>query len=305
MRFRPAVVLALALLASSAAAAQELTGTLKKIKESGTITLGYRDASIPFSYYEKEQVVGYAAELCTRLADAVKAHLKLDALKVALMPVTPSTRIALVANGSVDLECGSTSNTLDRQKQVAFTITHFVTSTRFLSKKANQFRTLEDLKGKTVVSTSGTTNIKLINELNTRLQLGLTVLPTKDHAEGFQMVESGQAAAFVMDDILLASSAASARSPGDFAISDKALSVEPYGIMLRRNEPAFKAVIDDAMRNIYASGEITRIYDKWFTQPIPPKGINLGLPMNAAFRRVIAHPTNSGDPKDYDPDGAP
>jgi glutamate/aspartate transport system substrate-binding protein len=301
MQTRILTVLTAVAFAAAPAAAQELTGTLKKIKETGVITIGHRDSSVPFSYYDdKQQVVGYAKELCDRIAAAVKKELKDDKIEVKLNPVTSATRIPLVANGTVDLECGSTTNNLDRQKQVAFTITHFVTANRFVSKKANNLKALEDLKGKTVVSTSGTTNIKQINELNASMNLGLTILPAKDHAEAFLMVETDRAAAFVMDDILLSSLAASSKSPGDYVISEKALSVEPYGIMLRRDDPAFKKVVDDTMIQIYKSGEINKLYDKWFTQPIPPKGINLNLPMGAAFKQVVAKPTDSGDPKDYE-----
>jgi glutamate/aspartate transport system substrate-binding protein len=305
MRFKKLLVAAVATglatsLAAGPLAAQELTGTLKKIKETGSITLGHRDSSVPFSYYDdKQQVVGYAMDLCNRIADAVKKELKLDKLEVKLNPVTSSTRIPLIANGTVDLECGSTTNNLERQKQVAFTITHFVTANRFVSKKANNLKTVDDLKGKTVVSTSGTTNIKQINEINTEKKLGMTILPAKDHAEAFLMVETDRAAAFVMDDILLASLAASSKDPSLYVVSADALSVEPYGIMLRRDDPAFKKVVDGAMTQIYKSGDINGIYDKWFTKPIPPKGINLNLPMSAAFKKVVGNPTDSGDPAMY------
>ena len=274
--------------------------TLKKIRDSGTITLGHRDSSIPFSYYDdKQQVVGYAMDICHKIVDAVKANLKLKKLDVKLNPVTSATRIPLMANGTIDLECGSTTNNLERQKQVWFTITHFVTANRFVSKKAAKLNKLEDLKGKTVVSTSGTTNIKQITELNTERNLGLTILPAKDHAEAFLMVETGRAAAFVMDDILLYSLVAGSKAPKDYEISADALSVEPYGIMLRKDDPAFKKVVDDAMIGVYKSGEINKIYDKWFLHPIPPKGVNLNLPMGASFKKVVAKPTDSGDPKDY------
>ena len=194
-------IMAIGLFAGTAAAQE---GTLKKIKDTGTITIGHRESSIPFSYYDdKQQVVGYAMDLCNKIVDAVKANLKLAKLDVKLQPVTSATRIPLIANGTVDLECGSTTNNLERQKQVSFTITHFVTANRFVSKKAAKLNKLEDLKGKSVVSTSGTTNIKQITELNTERNLGLTILPAKDHAEAFLMVETGRAAAFVMDDILL------------------------------------------------------------------------------------------------------
>lgn len=295
----PLMAAAFALLATPVAA-QELTGTLKKIKDSGTITIGHRESSVPFSYYDdKQQVVGYAYELCLKIVDAVKKEIDAPNLKVALNPVTSATRIPLIANGTVDLECGSTTNNLERQKQVAFTITHFVTANRFVSKKANNLNTLEDLKGKTVVSTSGTTNIKQINELNTEKNLGMTILPAKDHAEAFLMVETDRAAAFVMDDILLASLAASSRDPSLYVISEEALSVEPYGIMLPRDDEAFKKVVDDAMKEVFTSGEIKGIYDKWFVNPIPPRGINLNIPIGASFQKVIDNPTDSGNADDY------
>ena len=288
-------------LAAQPTVAQELTGTLKKVKDSGSITLGHRESSVPFSYYDdKQQVVGYAMDLCNKIADAVKKELKLDKLEVKLNPVTSATRIPLMANGTVDLECGSTTNNLERQQQVSFTITHFVTANRFVSKKAANLLTVDSLKGKTITSTSGTTNIKQITEIGGQKNLGLNILPAKDHAEAFLMVETDRAAAFVMDDILLYSLVASAKTPGNYVISKDALSVEPYGIMLRREDPAFKKVVDTEMSRIYKSGEINAIYDKWFTKPIPPKGINLNLPMTEQFKKVVAKPTSSGDPKDYE-----
>jgi glutamate/aspartate transport system substrate-binding protein len=291
---------AAASLFSTQALAQDLTGTLKKIKDTGTITLGHRESSVPFSYYDdKQQVIGYAMDLCSRIVDAVKRDLKLAKLEVKLNPVTSATRIPLMANGTVDLECGSTTNNLDRQKQVAFTITHFVTANRFVSKLSSKFKTVDDLKGKTIVSTSGTTNIKQITEINSQKNLGLNILTAKDHAEAFLMVETDRAAAFVMDDILLFSLVATSKSPKDYVISADALSVEPYGIMLRRDDPAFKKVVDAAMVAIYKSGAINAIYDKWFLKAIPPKGVNLNLPMSAALKKVVVNPTDSGDPAAY------
>jgi len=287
-----------ALLVAAPAWAQE--GTLKKIKETGAITLGHRDASIPFSYFDdKQAAIGYAMDLCGKIVDAVKAELKMPNLQVKLNPVTSATRIPLMANGTVDLECGSTTNNLERQKQVSFTITHFVTANRFVSKKAANLKTLDDLKGKTVVSTSGTTNIKQITELNGQKNLGITILPAKDHAEAFLMVETGRAVAFFMDDILLYSLVANSKTPSDWTISADALSIEPYGIMLRKDDPSFKKVVDGAMTSLYKSGEINKIYAKWFLSPVPPKGINLNVPMSEVFKHVVAKPTDSGDPNDY------
>src|SRR6516225_2882007 len=279
---------------------QSLTGTLAKIKETGTITLGHRESSVPFSYYDdKQQMVGYAMDLCYRIVDAVKSELKLPKLEVKLNPVTSATRIPLIANGTVDLECGSTTNNLERQKQVSFTITHFVTSNRFVTKKAAHLNRVEDLRGKTIVSLSGTTNIKQIIEINAQKGLNLNILAAKEHAEGFLMVETGRAAAFVMDDILLYSLVAGSKSPQDYVISADALSVEPYGIMLRRDDALFKKVVDQAMIDTYRSGAINGIYEKWFLKPIPPKGLNLDVPMSEAFKKVVASPTDSGDPAVY------
>lgn len=287
--------------AVAAAAAQELTGTLKKIKDSGSITIGHRDASVPFSYYDdKQQPVGYAMDLCMRIVDAVKSELKSPKLDVKYQLVTSANRIPLISNGTVDLECGSTTNNLERQKQVAFTITHFLTANRWVSKKASKLNTVNDLKGKTIVSTSGTTNIKQITELNASKNLGINIIPANGHAEAFQMVETGRAVAFVMDDILLYTLVAQSRSPGDYVISSEALSLpEPYGIMLRRDDPAFKKVVDNAMIQTYKSGEINKLYDKWFLKPVPPKGINYNVPMTQQFKNLIAKPSDSGDPTAY------
>jgi glutamate/aspartate transport system substrate-binding protein len=285
---------------AGAADAQPLTGTLQKIKDTGTVTLGHRETSIPFSYFDdKQQVIGYAMDICYRIVDAVKAELKLPKIDIKLNPVTSATRIPLIANGTVDLECGSTTNNLERQKQVAFTITHFVTANRFVSKRDANLKTVDDLKGKTVVSTSGTTNIKQATELNVEKKLGMNIIAAKDHAEAFLTVETGRAVAFFMDDILLYSLVANSKNPKEWVISADALSVEPYGIMLRRDDPAFKKVVDGAVRNLYKSGQINAIYEKWFLKPVPPKGINLNVPMGASFKKVVANPTDSGDPKDY------
>ncbi|MGH8766507.1 MAG: amino acid ABC transporter substrate-binding protein [Burkholderiales bacterium] len=288
-----------ALAASFGAFAQD--GTLKKIKDSGTITIGHRDASLPFSYYDdKQQPIGYAMDLCHRIVDAVKADLKMPALKVNYQLVTSANRIPLMANGTIDLECGSTTNNIARQKEVSFTITHFVTANRWAYKKSSHVDKLADLKGKTIVSTAGTTNIKGMTEINAAKNLGMNILSANGHAEAFQMVETGRAVAFAMDDILLAGLVAQSRSPADYAISSEATSVEPYGIMLRRDDPAFKKVVDAAMVQTYKSGAINAIYAKWFEKPVPPKGINLNLPMSAAMKKVVANPTDSGDPKAYE-----
>jgi glutamate/aspartate transport system substrate-binding protein len=285
---------------SGAVQAEELTGTMKKIKDTGTITLGVRDSSIPFSYLDdKQSYQGYSIDLCMKIVNAVQKQLGLTSLNVKMNPVTSATRIPLMANGTVDLECGSTTNNLERQKQVAFAPTTFVTANRLLAKKSSNINTLDDMKGKNLVSTSGTSNLKQVTALNGERNLGMNIMAAKDHAEAFLMVETGRATAFAMDDILLASLAASSKSPNDYTITKEALSVEPYGIMLRRDDPQFKKAVDSAIENVFKSGEINKIYAKWFQSPIPPKGVNLNVPMSDQLKAVIAKPTDSGDPAAY------
>jgi len=280
------------------AAAQE--GTLKKIKDSGSITIGHRDASIPLSYLDdKGQPIGYAMDLCHRIVDAIKADLKMPKIEVKYQLVTSANRIPLMANGTIDLECGSTTNNAERQQQVWFTMTHFVTANKFVSKKSAKLHKLEDLKGKTVASTAGTTNIKQLTQLNADKGLNISIVSANGHPEAFQMVESGRAAAFVMDDILLYGLVANSKNPKEFEISKDALSVEPYGIMVRKDDVAFKKVVDAAMTKIYKSGEGAKIYAKWFTRPIPPRNINLNVPMSASLKKVMANPTDSPDPNVY------
>jgi glutamate/aspartate transport system substrate-binding protein len=283
------------------ASAQELSGTLKKVKDTGTITIGYRDSSIPFSYLDDNQKpIGFAIDICRVIVDGVKAELKLDKLQVEFTPVTSSTRIPLLANGTIDLECGSTTNNPERLKQVAFTNTHFLTATRFVSKKASKLETIDDLKGKSVASSSGTTNIKQLTEANAARNLGINIIPAKEHAESFLMVETDRAVAAVLDDILLASFVAGSKDPGAYVISKDAFSKpEPYGIMMRKDDPAFKKVVDAATSTLYKGGDGLKLYDKWFMQKIPPKGLNLNTPIGAELKHEFANPSDSPDPDSY------
>src|SRR3954467_13004690 len=264
-----------AALCAGQAGAQELTGTLKKIKETGAITIGYRDSSIPFSYLDDNQKpIGFAIDICYKIVEAVRKELKLDKLAIEFNPVTSSTRIPLLANGTIDLECGSTTNNPERLTQVWFTNTHFLTATRFVSKKSSRLHSIEDLKGKSVASTSGTTNIKQLTETNAARGLGINIIPAKEHAESFLLVETDRAVAAGLDDILLASFVAGSKNPDAYVISTDAFSkAEPYGIMLRKDDVAFKKVVDGATSALYQGGEGQKLYDKWFTQNIPPKGI--------------------------------
>ena len=283
------------------ASAQELTGTLKKVKDTGTITIGYRNSSIPFSYLDDNQKpIGFAIDICRAIVDGVKAELKLDKLQVEYSQVTSSTRIPLLANGTIDLECGSTTNNPERLKQVAFTNTHFLTATRFVSKKSSKLNSIDDLKGKSVASSSGTTNIKQLTEANAARNLGINIIPAKEHAESFLMVETDRAVATVLDDILLASFVAGSKDPGAYVISKDAFSKpEPYGIMMRKDDPAFKKVVDAATSALYKSADGQKLYDKWFMQKIPPKGLNLNTPIGAELKHEFANPSDSPDPDSY------
>jgi len=292
---------AIGALALSAPVLAQDGGTLKKIKDTGTITVGHRDASIPFSYYDDQQKpVGYAMDICAAIVDAVKKKLAMPNLKVNYQLVTSANRIPLMANGTIDLECGSTTNNNERQQQVSFTNTHFIPANRWAYKKSSNVATLNDLKGKTIVSTAGTSNIKLITQINADKNLGMNIVSANGHPEAFQMVETGRAVAFVMDDILLAGLIANSRNPGEFAVSKEFLSLEPYGIMLRKDDPEFQKVADDATAELYKSGKINAIYEKWFMKPIPPKGINMNVPESEQLKKIFKNPTHTGDPKAYE-----
>ena len=293
------LLLALSGLLIADAHAQD-SATLRKIKETGVITIGFRDKSIPFSYLDRQQrPIGYSIELCERVVVAVKNRLKLPALEIMYRPVTAANRMAFVANDIVDIECGSTSNTLERQKEVAFSVTTFVSSSSLISRKANNFQSLAELKGRTVVSTAGTTTVKALQESSRAQDLDLRIIAAKDHADAFAMVESDRAAAFAMDEVLLLGLAATAARPGDYAVHRSELPQEPYGLVLRKRDPEFKRVVDDAIIELYRSGEIHQIYRKWFQSPLPNSRIELHMPMSAALRRVVATPTDSGDLADY------
>ena len=274
--------------------AAELTGTLKKIKDSGTVVLGHRDASIPFSYLgnDPSQPIGYSHDLQLKVVEALKKELKLPSLKVKYNLVTSQTRIPLVQNGTVDLECGSTTNNLERQKQVDFSVGIFEIGTRLLTKKTSGINDFPDLKGKNVVTTAGTTSERLLKAMNVEKQLGMNIISAKDHGESFLMLESGRAVAFMMDDALLYGEMAKAKNLADWVVTGKPQSFEIYGCMVRKGDAAFKKVVDDAIVATYKSGEINKIYNKWFQQPIPPKGLNLNFPMSDELKQLIAKPTD-------------
>lgn len=270
-------------------------GTLKKIRDTGVIKIGHRDASIPFSYLDDQQKpIGYGVDICLKIADAIKAQLKMPNLKVEFVPVTSQTRIPILTGGNIDLECGSTTNSIERQKQVAFAPTYFMTGTKIIVKKSSGIKGYDDLKGKTVVFTQGTTNERAIKAYNDEKKLGINFIPAKDHAESFLAVETGRAVAFPMDDILLFSLKASARNPDDYVVVGEFLSDDPYGIMLRKDDAEFKKLVDSTVAGLYKSGEINKIYAKWFQSKIPPKGINLNFPMSDALKAAFTNPNDTG-----------
>ena len=265
--------------------------TLKKIKDSGAIALGHRESSIPFSYYDdKQQVVGYSQELMLKVVDAVKAELKLPALQTKLVPVTSQNRIPLVQNGTIDIECGSTTHNSERAKQASFSNTIFIIGTRLMTKKESGIKDFADLAGKNVVTTAGTTSERLIRKMNEERKLGMNIISAKDHGEAFLTLETGRAAAFMMDDALLYGEMAKARKPADWVVVGTPQSYEAYGCMMRKDDPGFKKLVDAALAKTMVSGEAEAIYKKWFTQPIPPKGLNLNFPLSEQMQKLYKAP---------------
>lgn len=287
-------VLSLALLATLSLGAQaQESPTLKKIKDTASITLGHRESSIPFSYYDdKQQVIGYSQELMLKVVDAVRSELKLGKIDTRFMPVTSANRITLVQNGTVDIECGSTTNNLERQKQVAFSTNIFVVGTRLLTRKDSGVKDFADLAGKNVVTTAGTTSERLLRKLNEDKQLKMNVVSAKDHGESFLTLETGRSVAFMMDDALLYGELAKAKKPGDWTVVGTPQSREAYGCMMRKDDPGFKKVVDAALTKAMTSGEAEKIYVKWFNKPIPPKGLNLNMPLSDDMKALFKSPSD-------------
>lgn len=267
------------------------SGTLEKIKQSGTVVLGYRDSSIPFSYIadNPNQPVGFAHDLQLQVVEALKKELNNPNLKIRYNLVTSQNRIPLVSNGTVDLECGSTTNNKERQQQVDFSVGFFQVGSRLLTATDSGVKDFADLKGKKLVTTAGTTSERYIRQHEKELGIG-EVISAKDHAESFLMLQNGRAAAFMMDDILLAGEKSKAKDPNKWVIVGTAPIQEVYGCMLRKGDAGFKKVVDDAIKATYTSGQINDMYKKWFEQPIPPKNINLNFPMSDALKALINNP---------------
>ena len=278
---------------SSFAHAEELTGTLKKIKDNGVIVVGHRESSVPFSYYNNEQkVVGYSQDYSDAIVDAVKKKLNLPDLQVKMMPITSQNRIPLLQNGTYDFECGSTTNNLERQQQAAFSDTIFVIGTRLLVKKGSEIKDFTDLKGKTVVVTSGTTSEVLLNKLNEEKKLDLRIISAKDHGDSFRTLETGRAVAFMMDDALLAGERAKAKKPDNWEIVGTPQSKEAYGCMMRKDDAEFKKLVDDTIVQAQTSGEACKWFETWFKKPIPPKNLNMNFELSDDMKALFKAPND-------------
>lgn len=289
-----ALSLLIAGMASSVVAqAEELTGTLKKIKDNGVIVVGHRESSVPFSYYDNQQkVVGYSQDYSNQIVDAVKAKLNMPDLQIKLLPITSQNRIPLLQNGTFDFECGSTTNNLERQQQAAFSNTIFIVGTRLLTKKDSGIKDFKDLADKAVVVTSGTTSEVLLNKLNDKDQMKMRIISAKDHGDSFRTLESGRAVAFMMDDALLAGERAKAKKSDLWEIVGTPQSNEAYGCMLRKDDPQFKQLVDETVAKVQTSGEAEKQFNRWFKQPIPPKNLNMNFELSDEMKALFKEPND-------------
>jgi glutamate/aspartate transport system substrate-binding protein len=279
-----------------AASAQSLSPTLQKIKDAGTITIGHRDSSVPFSYLDNDQKpIGFSLDLCELVVAKIKARLGQPGLKTAYQGVNSSNRIPLVKNGTVDIECGSTANTIARQQEVAYSVIFYAPQFKWVALKSSNLKTTDDLKGKAVVVTQGTNTAQFVAKLNADKNLGMKVLQGKDHAESFLLVETGRASAFMEDDILLAGLKANAASPDNFVFLADAYPSDPYGVMMAKGDGEFKKLVDDALIEAMRSGLYDKLYAKWFESPIPPKNINLKFPQSDKLKELIKSPSDKAN----------
>jgi len=288
-------LLVAACLGTSAAHAEDLTGTLKKIKETGTVTLGYRDASLPFSYLnDAQQPIGYSIELCQKIVDQIKVKVGEPNLKTEYVSVVAATRTPLLINGTIDMECGVTTNTVERQKQIGFLLTSYVASAKYVVKKSAGINNVAELKGKSVVVITGGSGEWITKNLDREKGMDLKILNAKDGAEAFLMLETGRAVAYINDDVQLMATIAQSRSPDGYVLLPEPMSAEPYAIGISKNDPQFKTFADNVLRNLYSTGEVNTLYPKWFQQPIPPKNAVINLPMSDALKQAIANPNDTG-----------
>lgn len=291
---RPVLLrIAVALLAASACAAQAQQSIVDRVKSGGDIIVAHRESSVPFSYLDaNKKPIGYAVDLCVKLAEAVRSKLGAKSGGITFLMVTPANRIPTIETGKADMECGSTTNNAERRQKVAFTVPHFITGARMLVRADSSAERIEDLTGKKIVSTKGTTPLKAIESANRERLIGLQIVEAPDHARAIEMVEKGEADGFVMDDVLLYGLAAGRPNPKALKVVGKFLTTEPLAIMLPKSDPAFKKLVDTEMKRLINSREIYAIYDKWFNQTIPPKNTSLALPVSYLLRDFWKYPTD-------------
>ncbi|MGF6964627.1 ABC-type amino acid transport substrate-binding protein [Paraburkholderia sp. WC7.3g] len=293
MNWSTVAVLVAVTLASPGAFAQDATSTLAKIQQSGVIAIGHRETSVPFSYVDaNNEVVGFSQDLCNKVIDAVKVKTKRPDLKVRFIPVTSQNRIPLVQNGTVDLECGVTTNLAARQSQVTFGDTFFVATTRLLTRKDSGIKDFPDLAGKTVVTNQGTTSERILRKMNEDKKMNMQIISAKDYGEGRLTLESGRAVAYMMDDVLLAGTRTLTAKPSDWIITGTPQSSEAYGFMLRRDDPEFRKLVDDTLEQVMKGPEIHTMYDRWFIKPVPPKNISFDFPMSDSLKQLYAQPND-------------
>jgi glutamate/aspartate transport system substrate-binding protein len=274
--------------------AQDAQTALAKIQAANTIVIGHRETSVPFSYVDaNNEVIGFSQDICNKIIDAVKAKIKKPDLKVRFIPVTSQNRIALVQNGTVDLECGVTTNLKARQAQVTFSDTFFVATTRLLTRKDSGIKDFPDLAGKTVVTNQGTTSERILRKMNEEKKMNMQIISAKDYGEGRLTLETGRAVAYMMDDVLLAGTRSLSAKPSEYVLVGTPQSSEAYGFMLRKDDPDFKKLVDDTMREVMKGPEIKTMYAKWFTKPVPPKNINFDFPMSDALQKLYANPNDT------------
>jgi glutamate/aspartate transport system substrate-binding protein len=293
MNWSTVAVLVAATSASQGAFAQDATSTLAKIQQSGVIAIGHRETSVPFSYVDtNNQVIGFSQDLCNKVIDAVKVKTKRPDLKVRFIPVTSQNRIPLVQNGTVDLECGVTTNLAARQSQVTFGDTFFVATTRLLTRKDSGIKDFPDLAGKTVVTNQGTTSERILRKMNEDKKMNMQIISAKDYGEGRLTLESGRAVAYMMDDVLLAGTRTLTAKPSDWIITGTPQSSEAYGFMMRRDDPEFRKLVDDTLEQTMKGPEIHTMYDRWFVKPVPPKNISFDFPMSDSLKQLYATPND-------------
>ena len=285
--------LAVACVAVCAAAQAAEQSTLDKIKHTGIISLGVRESSIPFSYYDNNQnTVGYSQDIAMAIVDAIKQKYNLPKLQTHLVPITSQNRIPLVQNGTIDLECGSTTHTFARDNQAAFSTNIFFYGIRFITKKNSGVNDFPDLANKTVVTTAGTSDERMLREMNQKNHMNMDIISAKDHAESFLDVQTGRAVAFVMDEPLLYGERAKVSDPQDYVVRGTPPVTENYACMMRSGDPEFKSLVDGVITHMETSGDADRLYAKWFTQPIPPKGMNLDYPLSKELKSLYEHPND-------------